>query len=331
MTSTPRPRVQAFAPPPAAARRPEQCASGNFVERGRDYAELVRRSSREPLLRALYQRAGRSLDDDSPNSPPRPRTAADPAAVAYVAPLRAHRRAHQTAAHAADHRRPADPDRVQRRLCRGRHRRRPGRAGCAPPTYSASATAASEPGEVLAALQTLEGPHRRPALAGRRCRAEQPRSQQRRGQPGLCGPSPRPLLRLCWNQRAATVVPPDPKAVPVSLRLNRRHALALTTAAACPCCMPRFASRPAWWWVSGRRYGDSHRPHPADAAPRALRKLSSSRTAPARAACCRCRPSVYARWHHPALHARHGADRAAAHAPQAALRCLSGTSRRSAP
>ena len=114
-----------------------------------------------------------------------------------------------------------------------------------------------EPGEGAGCAADPGGPHRRPALAGRRRRAEPPSPQQRRGQPAFVDHHPAPLLRPCWNQRGSKpLYRPDPKALPVSLILNRRHALALATAAACPSLHAQIPPRPAWWWASGRRHGD---------------------------------------------------------------------------
>ena len=87
--------AQAFAPasllPP---RRPGSSApAATSWNEGVDYADLVRRSGREALLRALYQRAGRSLDADlaqlaaaAPAPPPTPPPSPICSATTYPAP-----------------------------------------------------------------------------------------------------------------------------------------------------------------------------------------------------------------------------------------------------
>lgn len=197
--------AQAFAPASLLPRDDqEQRASGNFSwNEGVDYAELVRRSSREPLLRALYQRAGRSLDDDLTQLAAAPRTAADPAAVAYMQrhyvptaeptkplltlqttadplTLTEFSAAYAEAATAAG----------QGEQVRTAHVQRLGHCGF-------------EPGEVLAALQTLEA-----RIAGQPWQADAAALNNRARSSGVASPAfvdhhPAPLLRPCWNQRGS--------------------------------------------------------------------------------------------------------------------------------
>jgi pimeloyl-ACP methyl ester carboxylesterase len=63
----------------------ERRAGGNFSwNTGVDYADQLRRSGREALVRALYDHAGASLQADLDTLAAAPRTAADPAAVRYM-------------------------------------------------------------------------------------------------------------------------------------------------------------------------------------------------------------------------------------------------------
>jgi hypothetical protein len=208
--------AQAFAPASLLPRDDqEQRAGGNFSwNEGVDYADLVRRSGRENLLRAIYERAGHKLDDDLALLAAAPRTAADPAAVAYMQrhyvptahppkplltlqttadplTLTEFSTAYAQAAQAAG----------QGEQVRTAHVQRLGHCGF-------------EPGEVLAALQTLEA-----RIAGQPWQADAAALNARARSSGVPSPAfvdhhPAPLLRPCWNQRSDRCNAPIRKSSP---------------------------------------------------------------------------------------------------------------------
>ncbi len=77
-----------FGNPPTVRAGVEKVAGGNVSwNTGIDYAALLRRSGRAPMVEALYRKAGASLADDLATLAKAPRIAADPAAVSKAEKL----------------------------------------------------------------------------------------------------------------------------------------------------------------------------------------------------------------------------------------------------
>lgn len=182
----------------------EQRAGGNFSwNEGVDYAVQLRRSGREPLVRALYQQAGLGLEADLAILAAAPRVVADPAAVAYM-----HRHVVPTA-------RPLKPvltlqttaDPLTLTEFGSAYAQAAQAAGAADAVRTVHVQrlrhCGFEPAEVLAAIDTLEA-----RIGGQPWQTEAAALNARALAAGAAQPSfvdhqPAPLLRPCWNNPGA--------------------------------------------------------------------------------------------------------------------------------
>jgi hypothetical protein len=209
----------------------EARAGGNYSwNDGVDYAAQVRASGREPLLRALYRKAGADLDADLATLAAAPRIAADPAAVAYMH------------AHYVPSARPSKPvltlqtsaDPLTLTEFGAAYARAAAAAGAGAQVRTVHVRrlrhCGFEPAEVIAALQTLEAriaggawATEAAALNALVLRATPPDAAANTRAP-FVEHQPLPLLRPCWNNsssgcpglseaaRKAIAAPPAPAA-----------------------------------------------------------------------------------------------------------------------